>query len=567
MPLSGTIFFNISNLRQDFRWWDIQQGHPVLNPVYLAKSKHGVFYLRWPIPRDLHPSQRASTLKLSLRTRDPKKALRLSRPMIQIGELVNDQGIRQKMRYDEVRAILTQHFRKLLSQNKEKIDSTGRLSAIDRHTLETSIGTANEAIAKDLPLNFLTEPNDNRSIKAITEQFSIDIKEGTVEHDWFKKELKISYRDYCKAVLNYDQALDSFNLCEALDRGAAKPPAEAGISLRSLAERYVNEKRAGANWVKRTFLEKDDHLKLLYEILGAETDVRTVSVMSATNVKDVLQKYPSNRFKKPATKDKSLSEILTMTSVQKIKVLTINKYLQTYNDLFEWGRRNGFVETNHFSGISIRLNKQRSQVVRKPFSAEHVRLLLGTITENRDGLIRKDYQKWGPLIGLYTGARLNEIAQIDLADIREESGILVFDLNDEGEGKQLKSAASRRLVPVHSRLTELGLLAHVEKLRRKGATKLFPDFPDSVEHGRGRNLGRWFNEKLLPKLGIKSEELVFHSLRHTVITALMQADVPEPIVKAIAGHQQEGVTQQHYFKQGYTIQQLNNAMQKLHYEA
>ncbi|WP_377278479.1 DUF6538 domain-containing protein [Rhizobium sp. R86522] len=38
------------------------------------KSRCGVFYLRWPLPKQLHPQKKASTLKLSLQTRDPREA-------------------------------------------------------------------------------------------------------------------------------------------------------------------------------------------------------------------------------------------------------------------------------------------------------------------------------------------------------------------------------------------------------------------------------------------------------------------------------------------------------------
>ncbi|WP_369009155.1 DUF6538 domain-containing protein [Aminobacter carboxidus] len=48
-------------------------------------SRHGVWYLRWPIPKGLHPRCRQSTVKVSLRTRDPKKAL-LSRSISHMAE-------------------------------------------------------------------------------------------------------------------------------------------------------------------------------------------------------------------------------------------------------------------------------------------------------------------------------------------------------------------------------------------------------------------------------------------------------------------------------------------------
>jgi integrase len=103
-------------------------------------------------------------------------------------------------------------------------------------------------------------------------------------------------------------------------------------------------------------------------------------------------------------------------------------------------------------------------------------------------------------------------------------------------------------------------------MKRIKQTKLFPTFSYSPNNGWGRNLGRWFNEKLLPSLQIKSDALVFHSLRHTVVTCLSRAGVDQTFVKAIVGHQQAGVTQQVYFKQGYTVRQLSEALGKLHYD-
>jgi integrase len=65
------------------------------------------------------------------------------------------------------------------------------------------------------------------------------------------------------------------------------------------------------------------------------------------------------------------------------------------------------------------------------------------------------------------------------------------------------------------------------------------------------------------RLGLKEKGISFHSFRHTVTTGLYHADVPEPIVKSIVGHEQQGVTQQHYFSSGYKVSQLRDALEKL----
>jgi integrase len=97
---------------------------------------------------------------------------------------------------------------------------------------------------------------------------------------------------------------------------------------------------------------------------------------------------------------------------------------------------------------------------------------------------------------------------------------------------------------------------------RENQRRLFPDFSYTVNGGYGRNLGRWYNESFLPKLGIKKPGLVFHSLRHTMVTRLGQAGVSEPIYQCLVGHAREGVTQEIYLREGYTLQQLKQAVEE-----
>lgn len=483
-----------------------------------------------------------------------------------MADMVINSGAKRGMRYDEIRKLLTDHFQQLLQHRKEQIGQTGRLSEFDRQSFENSISVASLAIAGDDAVWSLGGQDKEWETRFI-DKYGIDVQEGTQPCSWLRQELKTSYRDYAQAVLDYDASLANYDFVPVAKdtTTSAGHPEPAGMSLSELASSYMQEKKRGRSWVAKTELEKTDHIDLLKEILGSDRDTVRLTPREARQVKDTLLGYPKNRTKNPLTKGRPLGEVINLPNADRLEVATINKYLQTYNDMFEWARRNSHVAANHFSGLTIRQNKQRVQGKRDPFSNEQIGVILATIRSNDDGLIRKDYQKWGPLIGIYTGARLNEIAQIHLADIRQENGIWCFDLNDEDDEKQLKTKNARRLVPIHKTLIELGLLEYLEHRKAKGSKKLFPDFSYCPKNGWGRNLGRWFNEKLLPELGIKRRELVFHSLRHTVITKLMRAGVAEPIVKALVGHAQQGVTQQSYFKSGYTLQQLDEALQKLDY--
>jgi integrase len=192
--------------------------------------------------------------------------------------------------------------------------------------------------------------------------------------------------------------------------------------------------------------------------------------------------------------------------------------------------------------------------------------LLLHLTENPYELVSKDTHKWGTLIAAYSGMRLNEVAQMLVTDVKQVDEVWLFDVTEEGgHGKSLKNASSWRRVPVHARLLELGFLDFLEQQRDRG-DRLFPDLPYSAKNGYGRNLGRWFNDSLLPKLSLRRDGLVFHSLRHSVITRLSQSDVPEAHVKAIVGHVQTGVTYSTYFKEGFLPAQLQAAMNKLSFD-
>lgn len=434
-------------------------------PSYLARSRHGVFYFRWPLAVATHPERKPSTLKISLHTRDPKKALRLSLILSNVGQVLASYGAVCGMKYEEVRRLLSAHFNQLLAQRKLQIAETGRLTQLDASILQSSLGLAQQAVADSGPL--LPGGNDGEIINRFISKYDLNVEPGTAAYTHLCTETKRAYRDYCAAVLDYDRSLDSYEFpshasaCPTLKSITANA---SQVSIRELSNLYTKDSNLGGQWVKKTGHEKADHISLLTEILGEDTDIVAVSTLDAQKVKKILTRYPKNRRKNPATRGLALADALDCKGVQTINVQTINKYLQTYGTMFGWAKRNSYVSTNVFEGLAVRLGKkQQSKTARTAFSQNQVQIIMQELLYNSRGIVLKPYQKWGPLIALYSGARLNEIAQIHLTDIRQKDGIWCFDLNDDGETKNLKTDASRRCVPIHSRLLEYGLLEHVQR--------------------------------------------------------------------------------------------------------
>lgn len=140
------------------------------------------------------------------------------------------------------------------------------------------------------------------------------------------------------------------------------------------------------------------------------------------------------------------------------------------------------------------------------------------------------HQFWLPVLGLYTGARVNELCQLNpqtdlLTD--PETGIryiFITDETDAAEGieKTVKTDVSRKL-PLHKDLIELGFPEYVTSLRAAGATQLFPAW--SPRGGRAApNAIEWFSSflKEIGLYGIENEAgcvlLGMHAFRHTLLT-------------------------------------------------
>ncbi|QND62716.1 site-specific integrase [Mesorhizobium loti] len=533
------------------------------NPTYLELSRNRIFYFRWPLTKPCAVSGgKPASLKISLHTRIDSEALYLARHLSYVGQVLMKRWSASGMRYDEIRAALRTHFRDALERRKNEIAAQGRLRPEALAAYQNGLAFADDAMLTGGDI-FPHETDDSLAIR-FAESHQLPLTPGSDAFATFKSEMKKAYKAYCAEVLAHDQSFETFDFNEAaLPSGTtfAKPASISKGTLSAVAVKFIAEEKKAGRWVRRSEEQKRQHIELLNEILGSDIEITQVASSDAQRVKELLLNYPRNRNKIEATRNLSIEEIANLRGHETLTVRTINTYLQTYAGLFSWAKRNRYVAENLFDGATLRENKKNDEEAqREPFSQTHIDLMLSELLENARGLLNKDYQKWGPLIGLYTGARLNEICQLEIADIEVTDGIWCFDFNDEGEAKSLKNSASRRVVPIHERLLELGILERLKTLKSRGETRFFPEFQFTSKDGYGRALGRWFNERFLVQLGIKSKDLVFHSFRHTMITRLLQAGIEENLVKAIVGHTRQGVTQQHYFKQGYTIGQMQAAL-------
>lgn len=530
------------------------------NPTYLYRSRHGVFYFRYPLP---NASRGASTLRVSLHTRDPKLALRLARCLSYEAPAAHKRMVDQGMKYEDIRARLREHFGSWLEKHKAVVAERGPLPEDELASLAGSADIYDQQVSDGEPWN--TETHD-AEVAAFMERAGLAIEVGSPVYARLSTEYARAMRDSFRAAIAHSRSLSAFDF-------SAGDPALSGASvsirkrfaLKELANEFWKIGKRENRWTDKTQEEKTEHMSLLYEVFGEDRSAASVGTEEARTVRETLSNYPVHRTKRKETRNKSLAEVLAMGDLPKLHLRTINKYLQTYIGLFEWAVANRYVAENPFAGLTLRSDKANKEDPRIPFNIQELQTIRTAILDVAGNI--PEHHKWGVLIGMYTGARLNEVAQLHLADICERDGILCFDINAKGSEttrKRVKNKASVRIVPVHPALIDLGLREYIQRVSdQKGNARLFPQYPYTASDGYGRNLGRWFNTALLSRLHLKRKDLVFHSLRHSMAERLREADVSEAHLMAIVGHEPGTTTLKTYNRNGFPPRQLLAALEKV----
>ncbi len=463
------------------------------------------------------------------------------------------------MKHKELRELVQGHFAQLVANAKARIDKEGPLPEAMRGQLLDSIKSASAELASDFPLPDAAEIPAN----AFLDQQGIQEGRDSIDLEKLARLLLSGRKAYFEEALRYSSAAETFEFSPPAQklRGQSRTE-EPSLRLEQLVAEYWKIAKLENRWTSKTEGEKLEHIELLYERLGREVEARDFGRKQAHIMRDMLLAYPPNRNISPLTRGKPLLEVLAIPDLAKLHPRTINKYLQTYSGLFSWAVRNGHCEANPFEGLSVRTNKANLVAPRVSFDDDQLqiilRALLGKVAQ------KEEHHKWGSLIAVHSGARLNEIAQLHLEDIRQADGIWCFDINQkEGTQKRLKNPASKRVVPIHPQLLKHGFMDYYERMKaRSGNDRLFPQLSYSKSDGYGRNLGRWVNESLLPDLGLKTDQLTFHSFRHTMVRKLIAADVSQAHIMAIVGHEPGTTTLSTYNRNGFPPNLLIAALNK-----
>lgn len=340
---------------------------------------------------------------------------------------------------------------------------------------------------------------------------------------------------------------------ESAPRASSTKPKHPAIM--ELLEQHLRDRRARLS--PEQLQQKRAAVRDFVELFGARRPVEEIDRAALREFKLALTQYPVRARLHDEFKGLTFPAIVERNKQLKlptIKDKTLNTTLSHLGAFCKWLGAHGYIpDGDVIGGLHIAVNKREG--TRESYSAAELTkifalpLFRGAATSeqvSKPGPVRiRDHRFWLPLISLYTGARLGEIAQLETADVAEIDGIPTFTLRLEGEtAKSLKTKYSERPVPVHSELIRLGFLDFVASQRKAKRVRVFPDLQPGARTERlSETAGKSFR-RYLERAGLKG--FGYHRFRHTVHDALRAAGYLDEQIAAIVGHKGSGTQTARY---------------------
>ncbi|AZG73962.1 site-specific integrase [Shewanella livingstonensis] len=243
-------------------------------------------------------------------------------------------------------------------------------------------------------------------------------------------------------------------------------------------------------------------------------------------------------------------------------------YLAAVSQFFKWCKLMRYTNANPFD--EVKLSKPSNQaghdLARQRWQPEQLKHVLQS-----QGFIDKQADfKWITLLMLYHGLRPSEACQLHSNDISVIDGINVIHVTNEGMSQQLKTAQSKRTVPLHQKLIELGFIDFVQTMTDR-TSKNSQLTSNPLFHYQPSSDGVWSHKfcrefgKLLDQLHfIAGKRPTAYSFRHTFIDELKQLQIEESMVAQIVGHVYHNITYGRYGKQ-YDVKTLKPVVDKVEY--
>ncbi|HCG24994.1 MAG TPA: hypothetical protein DE060_07755 [Lentisphaeria bacterium] len=514
-------------------------------------NRKGNYYFRCRLPNY------AGEIKVSLKTRDLKKAVNSCR-----------------LATERLNAILSGAWQMIPLQEIRRMiaESLIRVNLEDREALLASYGVLCPGTRKDgantmLQLsNFIETALLNNDLSAMNATVSAEELLRNAPHDTL--DIQRTAREYLRAQLylartrreelegkRFSTVYNETDFNEVLNgnyRTAAEIiEAEKVLTLGDLAKRYLAEKSEA--WGASMRESVKSVLDTFIEYFSGDTDIKAIKHQNLLDYRDnVLLKLPVRRSNHQRLKNLPLADLLKEYKGETLSKKTVNLMSAKIGSFFIWCFDHEYIDRNPANKLQLKLG-HKANMERSPYSTDDLKLLFTNLRE--DTLNNwKIHKLWIPLIALYSGARQNEICQLQLENIFNAGGIPCFEITETGdEHASLKNKGSKRVVPIHPVLLQLGFLNYVldrrksKRTKQPGANRLWFTLEYKEKYGYAHDFQKFFG-RFNRKNVTADEKKVFHSFRHNFTNNLKQQGVQESMVAELVGHTVNSMTFSRYGK-------------------
>ena len=570
------------------------------NQNYLARGTkpYQYFYFRCIIPKDLKGMFRQSQIRISLKNSNYCYSKIVANSLYIIAQNIFEnirEGHMQDITLEDVKDILRKKFKQTIKHinlyqwktNKwEPLELAKRIEQIDQKEkkilsrLQTDFIETNEIISKEIDKilikkNLKPDKQNYEYAGLISRWTDLKVLRETWKRDLLNGERKTvneyeqELEDKWKLDLFIEEKSESHEPSIIIEDSASEPkepyivtpsspspsPLFSEVTPKHLELMRRNKRR------KETIGETEQTYEDVKELIG-DKPIGEYTNLDGRNFRTAIISLPKNRKKMKQYRDFNLLQLLEMDVPEedRLSVDTQTKLISRMTSLWNFliDEYPEYVSHNVFKKKSVTVTSRKAKDKRESFTDDDIKTIfhhknfLPAVFEGHGRQTIKYPYYFVPILAVLMGARLEEICQMRVADIMKVDGIWVYRIREEGkyneEETRVKNPYSERDIPLHPELIDtLKFVQYVKHIKKLGHERVFWELPK-----RGtvysKNVGKFFNEKYLVKIGIKKRGKSFHSFRHSVETHLTNANVNGRYIDFLQGHSQKGVGGNVYMK-------------------
>jgi len=350
------------------------------------------------------------------------------------------------MNHAVLRARILEYFRTQLDLVKQRRGRLGPFTAEETAGVEHALMALEEGNAEYWHL--LGSDNARAELDQFFKTTGLHRDEYREQTPKILDEIRKARIGAYRAILEHSERLSAYDFSEPLsgpvETSASRPTSMHAATISETVEAFFREHDTTSDWTSGTVEKRRAIMDFVVEWFGPETMMAGIGKRDAAALKAATLSLPTNRTKAPKLRGLSLREAIAVPNMPKISNATVNAYISIYKIFWAWSQAHGFAQEALFAGMSVG-KKGHGSRDRRAFTPEALVKAYSALTDPDSKFHKKTSHKWATLIAMFSGARLNEVCQLQVNDIIQSEDTWIFNFTEEGDTKKrLKSSAVNR---------------------------------------------------------------------------------------------------------------------------